>query len=146
MPTRMRGGSVFVLLCMAAGTLDAAGPTPLIAQNGVVASRSPIASEVGVEIMRAGGNTVDAAVATGFALAVTYPSAGNLGGGGFLLIHTAKGEVVANDHREKAPLAATHDMYQGEDGEVVESGTHAELVAAGGTYATFVELQSGRTA
>ena len=131
MPTRMRRGSVFVLLCVAAGTLHAAGPTPLIAQNGVVASRSPIASEVGVEIMRAGGNAVDAAVATGFALAVTYPSAGNLGGGGFLLIHTAEGKLVANDHREKAPIAATHDMYLDDEGEVVEGLSTASPLAVG---------------
>ncbi|MYB37364.1 MAG: gamma-glutamyltransferase [Gammaproteobacteria bacterium] len=131
MPTRMRRGSGFVLLCVAAGTLHSTGPTPLFAQNGVVASRSPIASEVGVEIMRTGGNAVDAAVATGFALAVTYPSAGNLGGGGFVLIHTAEGEVVANDHREKAPLAATHDMYLDEEGEVVEGLSTASPLAVG---------------
>ncbi len=96
-----------------------------------MASRSPIASEAGAEVMRAGGNAIDAAVATGFALAVTYPAAGNLGGGGFLLIRTADGEVVANDHREKAPLAATHDMYLDDEGEVVQGLSTASPLAVG---------------
>ena len=138
----MRGSSFAVfLLCVAASAAHAAGPTPLIAQNGVVASRSPIASDVGAEILRAGGNAIDAAVATGFALAVTYPSAGNLGGGGFLLIHTAEGKVVANDHREKAPLAATHDMYLDEDGEVVAGLSTASPLAVGvpGTVAGLID-------
>ena len=118
-------------MCLLAHPPHAAGPAPLIAQNGVVASRSPIASEVGVEIMRAGGNAIDAAVATGFALAVAYPSAGNLGGGGFLLIHTADGKVEANDHREKAPLAATHDMFLDEQGHVVRGLSTASALSVG---------------
>ena len=77
----------------------------------MVVSMSREASQAGVEIMKEGGNAVDAAVATGFALAVTYPSAGNIGGGGFMTIRMADGRATTLDYREVAPLAATHDMY-----------------------------------
>ena len=79
--------------------------------NGVVTSRSQIASDVGVEILQQGGNAVDAAVAVGFALAVTHPSAGNIGGGGFMVIKLEDGTVVTQDHREKAPGTAFPDMF-----------------------------------
>ena len=88
------------------------------ANNGMVSSRSDIASEVGKEILEQGGNAIDAAVATGFALAVTYPSAGNLGGGGFMILSLADGEVISLDFREKAPAAAHRDMYLDADGNV----------------------------
>jgi len=81
------------------------------AQHGMVVSMSRDASEAGVEILKEGGNAVDAAVATGFALAVTYPTAGNIGGGGFMTIRMADGRVMPLAYREVAPLAATHDMY-----------------------------------
>ncbi|HEY2164216.1 MAG TPA: gamma-glutamyltransferase, partial [Gemmatimonadaceae bacterium] len=81
------------------------------AQHGMVVSMSRDASEAGVEILKEGGNAVDAAVATGFALAVTYPTTGNIGGGGFMTIRMADGRVMTLDYREVAPLAATHDMY-----------------------------------
>ncbi|MGA0805553.1 MAG: gamma-glutamyltransferase [Pseudohongiellaceae bacterium] len=86
--------------------------------GGMVASRSDLASEVGSDILAAGGNAVDAAVATAFALAVTYPSAGNLGGGGFLVLATADGKVVTQDHREVAPGAAHRDMFLDAEGNV----------------------------
>lgn len=86
--------------------------------HGAVTSRSLLSSEVGVEILEQGGNAIDAAVAVGFALAVTYPSAGNLGGGGFFVIKPANGEVMTLDAREKAPLAASRDMYLDADGNV----------------------------
>ena len=117
-------GAVFILAPLA----EAAAPEPVRGERGAVASRSMIASEVGLDILRAGGNAVDAAVATGFALAVTWPSAGNLGGGGFMVIRLEDGTVVTNDHRETAPLAATRDMYQDEDGVVVDGlSTHSHL-------------------
>ncbi|HEY3286394.1 MAG TPA: gamma-glutamyltransferase [Gemmatimonadaceae bacterium] len=84
---------------------------PVFAAHGMVASNSELASAAGAEIMKQGGNAVDAAVATGFALAVTYPFAGNIGGGGFMNIHMADGRNAAIDYREIAPLAATRDMY-----------------------------------
>ena len=109
--------------------------------NGVVASRSPLASDVGMEVMKAGGNAIDAAVAVGFALAVTYPSAGNLGGGGFMLIRLANGDVVANDHRETAPAQASRDMYLDEDGELIAGLSTASHLAVGvpGTVAGLLD-------
>ena len=86
-------------------------------ENGAVSSRSMLASEAGVLAMRMGGNAVDAAVTTAFVLAVTYPSAGNLGGGGFAVIRIPDGTVYANDHRERAPRAASRDMFLDEQGE-----------------------------
>jgi gamma-glutamyltranspeptidase/glutathione hydrolase len=97
----------------------------------MVASRSAIASEVGADIMRDGGNAIDAAVATGFALAVVYPDAGNLGGGGFMVIRLSDGRVVTNDHRERAPAAATRDMYLDANGNVVPGLSTASHLAAG---------------
>jgi gamma-glutamyltranspeptidase/glutathione hydrolase len=84
---------------------------PVFASHGMVVSNSGLASEAGTEILKQGGNAVDAAVATGFALAVTYPFAGNVAGGGFMNIHLADGRSVAIDYREVAPLAASRDMY-----------------------------------
>lgn len=108
-----------LLLAVPGASILAASREPVRAQNGMVASTSEIASRVGVDVLRKGGNAVDAAVAVGLALAVTWPSAGNLGGGGFLLLRKADGAVEAIDYRERAPLAATRDMYLGPDGKVV---------------------------
>ncbi|MDH5500966.1 MAG: gamma-glutamyltransferase, partial [Gammaproteobacteria bacterium] len=91
-------------------TVNGAGRTAVRGYNGVVASSSEIASEIGIDVLRKGGNAVDAAVATAFALAVTWPTAGNIGGGGFLVYHGADGYATTFDFREKAPLAATRDM------------------------------------
>jgi len=91
---------------------------PVIAKHGMVASQEKRATHVGVEILKAGGNAVDAAVATGFALAVTHPQAGNIGGGGFMLVHlAARNETVAIDYRETAPAAMTRDVFLDEKGE-----------------------------
>ncbi|MCB1049352.1 MAG: gamma-glutamyltransferase [Acidobacteria bacterium] len=105
------------LLILWSVALWAQHPFPVQGSHGMVTSRSTLASQAGVEIMKKGGNAIDAAVATGFALAVTYPSAGNLGGGGFMVIHLASGEVVTLDFREVAPSAASRDMYLNEKGE-----------------------------
>ena len=91
---------------------------PVHAANGMVATQEALATRIGVDILERGGNAVDAAVAVGFALAVTLPRAGNLGGGGFMLVHdAASGRTEAIDYRETAPAAATRDMYLGPDGE-----------------------------
>ncbi len=99
--------------------------------NGAVSSRSALASEVGVEILRQGGNAIDAAVAVGFALAVTYPSAGNIGGGGFMVIRLADGQVLTQDHREKAPLTASTDMFLDANGDVDRELSLFSLQASG---------------
>src|SRR5262245_46640546 len=94
-----------------------AGKKAIPARNGMVVSVSPPGTDVGVSILKKGGNAVDAAVATAFALAVTWPSAGNLGGGGFMVIHPpgGKGPPVVIDYREVAPLAATRTMFRKDD-------------------------------
>lgn len=106
---------LFVLFLFATAPLQA---ETLRGTQGMVASRSDIASEVGSRILADGGNAIDAAVATAFALAVVYPSAGNIGGGGFTMIALANGEVYAQDSREKAPAAAHRDMFLDSDGNV----------------------------
>jgi len=96
--------------------------TPESCKQAMVVTADPIATEVGLEVLRQGGNAVDAAVAVGFALAVTYPEAGNIGGGGFMLIRTGQ-EISALDYRETAPAAATPDMYLDENGRVVTNAS-----------------------
>ncbi len=121
----------FALLALAAPVFADGGRTPTYAKNGMVSSASRLASEVGVETLKNGGNAVDAAVATAFALAVTWPSAGNIGGGGFLVYHGADGDATAFDFREKAPLAASEEMYLGTDGRVVNNSNHFGPLAVG---------------
>src|SRR5256885_6849458 len=84
----------------------------------MVASEAPLASQAGIEILRRGGNAVDAAVGVGFALAVVYPEAGNIGGGGYMVLRMANGRAAALDYREVAPLAATRDMYLDPNGKL----------------------------
>ncbi|KAF1023835.1 MAG: Glutathione hydrolase proenzyme [Paracidovorax wautersii] len=94
---------------------------PVVARNGMVASEQALASQIGLDILRQGGNAVDAAVGMGFALAVALPNAGNLGGGGFMVVHDAKtGKNVALDFREVAPQGASRDMYLDAKGNVVD--------------------------
>lgn len=97
--------------------------------HAMVASNSTLASEAGVEILKAGGNAVDAAVAVGFALAVTYPYAGNLGGGGFMVVRMADGRTAALDFREVAPLAATRDMYVDSAGRLTDRSVEGHLAS-----------------
>ena len=112
-----------VALLAAFGLAHGQAPAPLTAQiatarHGMVASQEVRATQIGVEVLRQGGNAVDAAVAVGFALAVTHPSAGNLGGGGFMLVHLAdRHESVAIDYRETAPQAMTRDSFLDANGE-----------------------------
>ncbi len=98
----------------------AAAPPPVAAEHGMVASAQRLASEIGVAVLKKGGNAVDAAAAVGYALAVVYPAAGNLGGGGFMTLAFSDGRRTFIDFREKAPLAATRDMFLGADGEPVK--------------------------
>src|SRR5271156_6728023 len=97
---------------------DFATARPVIAEHGMVVSQEAVASRVGLDILRRGGNAVDAAVALGFALAVTLPRAGNIGGGGFMLIHRAdRHETIAIDYREAAPALTTRDVFLDANGE-----------------------------
>ncbi|MEL6848095.1 MAG: gamma-glutamyltransferase, partial [Bacteroidota bacterium] len=91
----------------------------LITQQAMVVSAHPLASEVGKQILAAGGNAVDAAVAVQFALAVVYPGAGNIGGGGFMVVREKDGQSYALDYREKAPGQASRDMYLDDQGNAV---------------------------
>ena len=106
----------------------------------MVASTSEIASRIGADMMKKGGNAVDAAVAVALALAVTWPAAGNLGGGGFMLIRSADGTTEAIDYRERAPLAATRDMYLDANGNVIKGMSTDGYKAVGvpGTVAGLV--------
>lgn len=116
-----------------------AGEGPARAPRGMVASATEISSRVGDEILRAGGNAVDAAIATGFALAVTYPQAGNIGGGGFMVIRFPDGTATTFDFREKAPLAAHPEMFLDEKGNYSSEIHHNSHIAVGvpGTVAGF---------
>src|SRR5438128_3012978 len=88
------------------------------AEHGMVVAQEKISAQVGADILRRGGNAVDAAVATGFAMAVTYPRAGNIGGGGFMVVHsTERNEDITIDYRETAPAAITRDIFLGADGK-----------------------------
>jgi gamma-glutamyltranspeptidase/glutathione hydrolase len=124
---RFRDKSLILLLMAALAMFASARATgstePVHAQHGIVVSIHELASRAGVEMMQAGGNAVDAAVATGFALAVVHPAAGNLGGGGFMLLRMADGKVHFLDYREKAPAAAKRDMYLDAQGNVIEGAS-----------------------
>lgn len=110
---------------------QAPGPQPIRAVHGMVAAREGHAARVGVEILRRGGNAVDAAVAVGLALAVTHPSAGNLGGGGFMVIRMANGSSVAIDYREVAPALARRDLYLDGAGNVIPDASTVGYRAVG---------------
>ena len=151
---RFSGGSLIRALCLilsiflVSAVFSEGGRTPVRAKNGIVSSASRLASEAGLEALKQGGNAVDAAVATAFALAVTWPSAGNIGGGGFLVYHGANGHATTFDFREKAAIAATESMYLGADGRVANNSNHIGMLAVGvpgtvaGLYKAHQELGS----
>lgn len=137
-----RAWSAALLFTLGVGTLPAQQPTVLPstwrsagkakvaeAEHAMVASGSPIASDVGRDIMRQGGNAVDAAVAVGFALAVVHSQAGNIGGGGFMVIRLKSGKVYTLDYRETAPLKATRDMFLDAKGEPTEKSLYGALAS-----------------
>lgn len=133
--------NIFISLLIFVFWASTAHSEYLRTENGMVSSRSDMASEVGSKILAAGGNAVDAAVATAFALAVVYPSAGNLGGGGFMMVSLANGEVYAQDNREKAPAAAHRDMFLDSAGDVDRNLAVNSLQASGvpGTVAGLLD-------
>ena len=119
---------VFCLSCFAS---QAASVAPVAAEHGMVVTAQHLATQIGVDVLKRGGNAVDAAVAVGYALAVVYPAAGNLGGGGFMTLQTSDGRKTFLDFREKAPLAASANMYLDADGKVIKGlSTHGYLAVA----------------
>ena len=118
--------TLFITILFIGSVHAQSGRTPVAADSGMVVSSHYLASEIGMEVLRSGGNAVDAAIATAFALAVTLPSAGNIGGGGFLVYHGADGHVTTINFREKAPLAVTETMFVGPDGELIDDNSNHE--------------------
>ena len=122
--------TVVVFLLFISPIFAQSGKTPAPAENGMVVTSHYLASEVGRDILKKGGNAIDASVATAFALAVTLPSAGNIGGGGFL-VYYGDGKKTTFNFREKAPLAAYEKMFLGKDGKIKDNSNHEGLLATG---------------
>lgn len=145
---RFKTFALFLCLLFPLALYGEGGRTALRAKHGMVASSSKLASEAGVEVLKQGGNAVDAAIATAFALAVTWPTAGNIGGGGFMMYYGEDGHATSFDFREKAPLASTGTMYLGLDGQIVNNSNHIGMLAIGvpgtvaGLYKAHQELGS----
>ena len=121
---------VAFMICLAT-PLGSVQDLGIPSKDGLVVCTSAPACDAGASVMSTGGNAVDSAVATAFALAVTHPSAGNIGGGGFMIVRTATGELASFDYRERAPLGATRTMYLGKDGKIVRALTSAGYLAPG---------------
>ena len=134
---------ILLLLVFGASRSFGARLVPVVAPRGMVVSVHQLASRAGVQMMKSGGNAVDAAVAVGFALAVVYPEAGNLGGGGFMLVRFADGKTHFVDYREKAPAAASANMYLDASGNVIENASTVGYKAVGvpGSVAGMVYAQ-----
>lgn len=133
----------FLLLCLSFSLLAQTTQKPLIeGKQGMVVSTHPAASEIGLAILKKGGNAIDAAVAVNFALAVAHPSAGNIGGGGFLVYRDKSGNVKALDYREKAPSAASRDMYLDAEGKIIPGKSMTGIFSVGvpGTVAGMQEM------
>jgi gamma-glutamyltranspeptidase/glutathione hydrolase len=129
----------FLGFCLTTG--QAAWREPVRAPHGMVASTERVASQIGVDVLKRGGNAIDAAVAVAFALAVLYPQAGNLGGGGFMMIRRNDGTATAIDYRETAPAAATREMFVGPDGQLIKGEESSTLgYRASGTPGTVAGL------
>ncbi len=124
-----RAGLIGLLVAPALAAQQPADVTA--SKQGMVVSTSAPASDVGASILKKGGNAIDAAVATAFALAVTHPSAGNIGGGGFMVVRTAKGQAVTIDYRERAPLKSTRTMYLDSTGKIARQLTATGYLAPG---------------
>jgi len=124
--------NIFRVVCvMTLLVFQSSGFAQVYGQNGMVVSSNAVASKVGVDILKKGGNAIDASIATAFALEVTHPGAGNIGGGGFLVFMNAAGKVTTIDFREKAPLAATPNMFLDSNGKLIEGSNHDNLKAVG---------------
>ena len=147
-PSRFKTKTLSVLLIILLSSVSAQGQAilsgdrsvPVEARNGMVVTSHTLATEVALEVLKKGGNAIDAAVTAGFALAVTQPRSGNIGGGGFMLISSQeKKDVTAIDYREKAPAGATKDMFLGPDGNAVKKLSRFSHISAGvpGTVAGF---------
>ena len=128
-----------LILALPIHSIASGSKDPVRARKGMVVSSHLLASEVGVQVLKNGGNAVDAAVATGLALAVVLPGAGNIGGGGFMIVHTKDGKVAAFDFREKAPAAAHARMYVDAEGKYIRNLNHDGYLSVGvpGTVAGF---------
>ena len=122
---------ILLLTVLFSNSLFSESKDPVRGKNGMVVSASEIASKVGIEILRKGGNAIDAAVAVGFALAVTYPAAGNIGGGGFMVIHLNNGANTTIDYREKAPLSANEFLYQDSLGNFLPEKSQIGVTSSG---------------
>jgi gamma-glutamyltranspeptidase / glutathione hydrolase len=146
--TRMNSRSLLLVLglLLITQTAQTASRLPVRSQGGMVVSASDLASQVGVAMLDQGGNAVDAAVAVGFALAVTFPSAGNLGGGGFMVIYLAEpGRATTIDYRETAAASASRDMYLDADGNVIERAStdgHRSVAVPGTVAGLLLALES----
>ena len=127
--TLFRCVAIVVALAGIVDRAEAASTAPVAAEHGMVVTAQHLATEVGVDVLKRGGNAIDAAVAVGYALAVVYPSAGSLGGGGFMTLQLADGKKTFLDFREKAPLAATANMFLDASGEVVPRSTRSGHLA-----------------
>ncbi len=118
-PIAIRTISLILALCLTVPVSSLAKVDSPTTKHAMVASQHPLASQIGVDIMKKGGNAVDAAIAVGLALAVVYPEAGNIGGGGFMVIRKKDGSSFAIDYREMAPAAATRDIFVDDKGELI---------------------------